>query len=200
MTTGRYPVSIQRPQARARFEASGQPDALLAALRAASLSLPSRPNSAAQSDGTTRWTYWLGPRRFVVTSSIDEEAQLGRLLGDAFAAFALADVCCVTDMVLTFDLLGGGACALLSQGTALDISNSAFSAGSVTMTDLWGIAAMIERPLDLPECRRVTVDRSLGGFVEGWLWAANGLSSAHMPGVMRTALDAQNLAKPPSAP
>ena len=90
-------------------------------------------------------------------------------------------------MVVTFELAGPGAADVLAQGTALDVSDAVFAAGSVTVTDLWGVAAVVERPADLPGCRRMTVDRSLAGFVEGWLQTANGLRSALKPGVMRTA-------------
>ena len=194
MTGQRYPVSMGQPAPRARFEAAGQPDALLAALGAAGLILPMHANSSAHT-GVDLRVDWLGPRRFVVTTSLADEEQLTTTLQRVFAGFELADVCCTTDMVVTFELAGPGAADILAQGTALDVSDAAFAAGSVTVTDLWGVAAVVERPTDLAGCRRVTVDRSLAGFVEGWLQTANGLRSALKPGVMRTAHGAEKLAK-----
>ena len=90
-------------------------------------------------------------------------------------------------MVASFELLGAGVADVLAQGTPLDVSSAAFAAGSVTVTDLWGVAAVIERPGGAADCLRVTVDRSLAGYVEGWLRTASGLQSPLQPGVMRTA-------------
>ena len=194
MSVQRYPVSLERPAPRARFEAAGQPAALLAALHAAGLRLPLRANSSAHTGPDLR-VDWLGPRRFVLSTSWADEERLNTSLQGVFAGFELADVCCTTDMVVTFELAGPGAADVLAQGTALDLSDAAFAAGSVTVTDLWGVAAVIERPTGRPGCRRVTVDRSLAGFVEGWLQTANGLPSALKPGVMRTAHGTETLAK-----
>ncbi len=186
MTAPRYPVEIRPLAPRARFEAAGHPDALPAALRAAGLVLPSRPNSSADCGAMVR-VDWLGPRRFVVSAPLDAEDRLANSLLPVFAGFELADVCCTTDMVASFELLGAGVADVLAQGTPLDVSRAAFAAGSVTVTDLWGVSAIIERPGGAADCLRVTVDRSLAGYVEGWLRTASGLHSPLQPGVMRTA-------------
>lgn len=190
MTTGRYGVSPRRIGPCARFEVAGEPLAMAAALRSAGLPLPSDANTAVRSqDG--RQVAWLGPRRFVVTGPMDDEQRLQRLLQEAFSLFVSADVCCTTDMVACFELAGPGAASILAQGTALDVSDAAFAAGAATVTDLWGVAAVVERPTQSPLCRIVTVDRSLAGFVEGWLRTADGLPSTIKPGVMRSASGAE---------
>ena len=186
MTANRYEVAIRRLAPSARFEASGEPQAMAAALRAAGLQLPSDANTAVRS--ATGWQVaWLGPRRCVITAPMHDEERMQRELHDAFGQFGSADVCCTSDMVACFELAGPGAASILAQGTALDTSDAAFAAGTATVTDLWGVAAVVERPPHSPLCRVVTVDRSLAGFIEGWLLTANGLPSDLKPGVMRTA-------------
>ena len=192
MVTGRYGVSPRRIEPCARFEAAGEPHALAAALRMAGLPLPSDANTAVRSPAGWQ-VAWLGPRRFVVTGPIRDELRLQRLLHDAFSQFVSADVCCSTDMVACFELAGPGAASVLAQGTALDVSDAAFAAGSATVTDLWGVAAVVERPTQSPLCRVITVDRSLAGFIEGWLRTADGLPSSIKPGVMRSASGAAPL-------
>ena len=194
-STGRYQVSLRRLEPCARFEAAGQPEALAAALGAAGLRLPARANTSALSDGAVQ-VDWLGPRRFVISAPTSYEQRLQGLLLEAFSGFEAADVCCTTDMVVRFELSGAGAADVLAQGTGLGVSDSGFAPGCAAVTDLWGIAAVIERPVDLPQCRRVVVDRSLAGYVEGWLQTANGLPSALKPGVMRTAAGAESVAQP----
>ena len=186
MTGTRYPVLVSRGETRARFEAAGQPDALMAALQAAGLVVPARANTCAHTGSALR-VDWLGPRRCVVSAPMDQEDALDERLHSAFATVELAAVCRTSDMVVSFELAGPGAPDLLAQGGALDFSDAAFAVGNVTGTDLWGIAAVVERSADAPGSLRVTVDRSLAGFVEGWLLVANGQPSSLRPGVMRTA-------------
>ena len=190
MTTGRYGVATRRIEPCARFEAAGEALAMASALRTAGMQLPSDPNTAVRSQAGWQ-VAWLGPRRYVVTGPIDDAPRLQRLLHDAFSAFDSADVCCTTDMVACFELAGAGAASVLAQGTALDVSDAAFAAGSATVTDLWGVAAVVERPTQSPLCRVITVDRSLAGFIEGWLRTADGLPSSIKPGVMRSASGAE---------
>lgn len=195
MTTPRYPALLARAAARARFEAAGQPQALADALAAAGLPHPARPNTSATAPGLER-VDWLGPRRIVVSAAMDQEGRLDRQLQQAFARFAAADVLCATDMVAEFALTGPGAAEVLAQGSAVDFSSHAFPPGSVTVTDLWGIAAIVARTADAPDALCVTVDRALSGFVEGWLQTALGLPAPQRPGVMRTAHGAQAGPKP----
>lgn len=194
MTVARYEVSIRRLAPSARFEAAGEPDAMAAALRAVGLQLPSDANTSVRS--TSGWQVaWLGPRRCVITAPMLDEERLQRQLHDAFGRFGSADVCCTSDMVACFELAGPGAASVLAQGTALDVSDAAFAAGTATVTDLWGVAAVVERPPEAPLCRVVTIDRSLAGFIEGWLQTANGQPSALKPGVMCTASGTEPVAE-----
>ena len=183
MTAPRYPVILRQLQPRTRFEAAGRADQLAAALGTAGLPVPARHNSSSGSETEVR-VDWLGPRRFVVSAPLDQETALAGALQAAFAGCAAADVACSTDMVVTFELCGAGACDVLAQGTPLDTSGAAFAAGSVTATDLWGVAAIVERPAAAPDSLRLTVDRSLSGYVEGWLMSAAGLAADCRPGVM----------------
>jgi heterotetrameric sarcosine oxidase gamma subunit len=189
MTQGRYGVLIRVLEPRARFETAGEPRALAAALREVGLQLPSNPNTSACSAAGLQ-VYWLGPRRYVITASMPDEERVQRQLIDAFDRFPAADVFCTTDMVVRFELDGPGAASILAQGTALDVSDAGFAVGVAAVTDLWGVAAVVERSAESPLSRIVTVDRSLAGFIEGWLHTANGQPSARMPGVMRTAAGA----------
>lgn len=194
-STGRYPTTLRTLDPCARFEAAGQPDALAAALGAAGLPLPARANTSAVSEGGVQ-VDWLGPRRLVISAPMADEQRLQRVLMQAFAAFETADVCCTSDMVVRFELVGAGAADVLAQGTGMDVSDARFAPGCAAVTDLWGIAAVIERPVDRPDCRRVAVDRSLAGYVLGWLNTANGLPSTSIPGVMRTAAGPESVTQP----
>ena len=187
MTAQRYPVALRRLAPRARFEARGKPEDLLAALHAAGLPVPERHNASMESDGQVRID-WLGPRRFVVSAPLDKEEAAGNALEDVFAGFASADVTRITDMVVTFEIAGAGAADVLAQGMPLDISSAAFAPASATGTELWGVAVIVERPIADPASLRVTVERSYAGYVEGWLRTAAGLGSDLKPGVMITQL------------
>lgn len=192
MSAPRYPVTLSRMEPRARFEASGKHEDLLAGLRAAGMPIPERHNASGTSEAGVR-VDWLGPRRFVVSAPYRQEETLGRALHAAFRGIAAADVVCITDMVATFQLSGAGGTEVLAQGTPIDTGRAVFAPGSATGTDLWGVAATLERPLDMPDDLRVTVDRSLAGYIEGWLMTAAGLASDLKPGVMLSAL-------PPATP
>lgn len=183
MTTQRYDVALRRLAPRARFEASGKPEDLVAALNAAGLAVPERHNASIGSDGQVRID-WLGPRRFVVSAPLELEEAVGRTLETRFAEFASADVTCVTGMTVTFELSGAGAADVLAQGTPLDISSVAFAPASATGTELWGVGVVVERPIADPASLRVTVERSYAGYIEGWLRTAAGLGSDLKPGVV----------------
>jgi heterotetrameric sarcosine oxidase gamma subunit len=185
MTAQRYAVALRRLAPRARFEACGKPEDLLAALRAAGLRVPGRHNASIDSEGQVRID-WLGPRRFVVSAPLEREEAVGSALAAAFAGFASADMACVSDMVVTFELAGAGAADVLAQGMPLDISSAAFAPASATGTELWGVAVVVERPIADPASLRVTVERSYAGYVEGWLRTAAGMGSDLKPGVMLT--------------
>jgi heterotetrameric sarcosine oxidase gamma subunit len=179
----RYDVALRRLAPTARFETCGKPEDLAAALRAAGLPVPERRNSSLAGDGRVR-VDWLGPQRQVVRAPLEQEEAVGRALEAAFAGFAGADVTCITDMVVTFELAGSGAADVLAQGTPLDLSPAAFLPASATGTELWGVGVIVERPAADPKTFRVTVERSYAGYVEGWLRTAAGLISDLRPGVM----------------
>ena len=183
MSAQRYDVALRRLAPCARFETRGKPGDLAAALRAAGLPVPERHNSSLAGDGHVR-VDWLGPQRYVVTAPLDQEDAVGGALEAAFAGFAGADVTCVTDMVITFELAGSGAADVLAQGTPLDISPAAFFPASVTGTELWGVGVIVERPAADPKTFRVTVERSYAGYIDGWLRTAAGLPADIRPGVM----------------
>jgi len=179
----RYDVALRQLAPSARFETRGKPEDLAAALRAAGLPVPERRNSSLAGDGHVR-VDWLGPQRYVVTAPLDQEDAVGSALEAAFAGFASANVTCITDMVVTFELAGSGAADVLAQGTPLDIGPAAFLAASVTGTELWGVGVIVERPAADPKTFRVTVERSYAGYVDGWLRTAAGLPADIRPGVM----------------
>jgi heterotetrameric sarcosine oxidase gamma subunit len=183
MSAQRYDVALRRLAPCARFETRGKPGDLAAALRAAGLPVPERHNSSLAGGGHVR-VDWLGPQRYVISAPLEREDAVGSTLEAAFAGFASADVTRVTDMVVTFELAGGGAADVLAQGTPLDISPATFLPASVTGTDLWGVGVIVERPAADPETLRVTVERSYAGYIDGWLRTAAGLPADIRPGVM----------------
>jgi len=179
----RYDVALRQLAPSARFDTRGKPGDLAAALRAAGLPVPERRNSSLAGEGHVR-VDWLGPQRYVITAPLDREDAVGGALEAVFAGFAGADVTCITDMVVTFELVGSGAPDVLAQGTPLDISPAAFLPASVTGTELWGVGVVVERPAADPKTFRVTVERSYAGYVDGWLRTAAGLPADMRPGVM----------------
>jgi sarcosine oxidase subunit gamma len=186
----RYDVALRRLAPSARFETRGKPGDLAAALHAAGLPVPERRNSSLAGEGHVR-VDWLGPQRYVVTAPLEQEEGLGGALEAAFARYAGADVTCITDTVVTFELAGNGAADVLAQGTPLDIGPAVFLPASVTGTDLWGVGVIVERPAADPKTFRVTVERSYAGYVDGWLRTAAGLPADIRPGIM--------IAPPPTA-
>jgi len=183
MSAQRYDVALRRLAPCARFETRGKPGDLAAALRAAGLPVPERHNSSLAGDRHVR-VDWLGPQRYVISAPLEREDAVGSTLEAAFAGFAGADVTRVTDMVVTFELAGGGAADVLAQGTPLDISPATFLPASVTGTDLWGVGVIVERPAADPKTLRVTVERSYADYIDGWLRTAAGLPADIRPGVM----------------
>ncbi len=183
MTARRYAVALRRLAPRARFEACGAPEDLIAALHAAGLPVPERHNSSIGSDGDVRID-WLGPRRFVISAPLEREEAVGGALEAVFAGFAAADVACVTDIVVTFEIAGPGAADVLAQGTPLDVGSASFAPASATGTELWGVGVVVERPIADPASFLVTVERSYAGYIEGWLDTAAGSGSDLKPGVM----------------
>lgn len=181
MTSARYSVSIVRAAPAARFEVVGPADGLTVALQAAGLPVPKVPSTAIVGAGRARVAL-VGPRRMIVTDALDERARLGSDLRAGVPRGAAVAVADMTGSTATFVLQGSGIEAVLAQGFAHDVSSIAGGTDRVLATDGWGAAAIVEH---LDGGTAVTVDASLGDYIEHMLRTAAGLPSASKPGVMR---------------
>ncbi|MBL8839111.1 MAG: hypothetical protein JNL66_22850 [Alphaproteobacteria bacterium] len=165
----RYDAAIAPLPAPAIAELRGDPGAARALLVAAGLTVPSRPNSAASTG--EREALWLGPKRWLVFAPAAEERWLEAHVGSA-AREPLLAAAIVSDMFAGIAVRGAGSRDVVAQGTPLDLD--ALAADGATMTDLFGVAALL-RPLPAPGIGiAVWVDRSLARFVAESLEAANG--------------------------
>lgn len=182
MTSARYPVSIARAAATARFEVVGPMDGLTVTLQAAVLPVPKVPSTAIAGAGRAR-VVWVGPRRVIVTDALDQRARLGLALRAGVPRGAAVAVADMTGSTATFVVRGSGIEAVLAQGFAHDMSSIAGESNRVLATDGWGAAAIVEH---LDGGTAVTVDASLGDYIEHMLRTAAGLPSALKPGVMRS--------------
>ena len=165
----RYDATIAALPAQAVAELRGDADAVRAWLGAAVLPAPPRPNSAATAGG--RAVLRLGPKRWLVLAPTADERWIEERVAAA-AADPLLAAAVVSDMFAGIAVRGAGARDVVAQGTPLDLD--ALAPDAATMTDLFGVAALL-RPLPAPGIGvAIWVDRSLARFVAESLEAANG--------------------------
>lgn len=165
----RYDAEISTLPAHAVAELRGDPAAARAWLGAAGLPAPARPNSAAAAGG--REVLWLGPQRWLVFAPDGEAAWL-RARVDAAAAAPLIAAAIVSDMLAGIAVRGPGWPDVVAQGASFDLD--ALASDGATMTDLFGVAALLRRLPPPSVGAALWVDRSLARFVAESLEAANG--------------------------
>ncbi len=165
----RYEATIADLPVQAVAELRGDADAVRRWLAAAGLPAPPRPNSAASAG--TRAVLWLGPKRWLIFAPDGDAAWLRERVETA-ALEPLFAAAIVSDMLSGIAVRGPGWRDVVAQGASFDLD--ALAADTATMTDLFGVAALL-RPLPAPGVgAAIWVDRSLTRFVVESLEAANG--------------------------
>lgn len=181
MTAPRYPVSVMRAPAAARFDIVGTKATLEAVLTAACLPVPT--SSVAWTTGARGVRVAsIGPRRMIVVADIDDKERCRAALHDAVPIGAAVVVADVSSAAVTFVLRGTGLDGVLAQGFAHDLSPLFESKGRFFATDGFGIATLIEH---VDGGVAITVDRSFADYAEHMLCTAAGLPTTSKPGVMR---------------
>jgi sarcosine oxidase subunit gamma len=159
-----YDAGLTELPLRAVIELRGTRAHVAAALSAAGLPVPDRPNSWRGDRGQV---LWIGPDNWWLVAPIDDEeillSTLNRALGGTGSAVVLSD------SLLGFRLEGSEASDILAQGTAIDLA--AFGPADCTRTSLtkvWMVLRRADRGFE------ILVDRAYGSYVRGWVAAARG--------------------------
>jgi heterotetrameric sarcosine oxidase gamma subunit len=177
----RYAAIIERWPMHAVFEARGRPAALESGMAAAGFALPDGRNRFAPA-GADGMVLRVGPARAMLIAPLTAEARIEAALQDAFAAAPAANFANISDMLAGFEVRGAGAIDILKQGSALDLTPSAFAAGAATWTEIWAIGALLIRWRS--DDYLLLADRSFAGYLEDWLGIANGEASRLRPATM----------------
>ena len=127
------------------------------------------PWAANTFEGGERRAYWLGPDEWLLASSTGDIAELRNALEDALRGQHVA----VSDLsggLVTYQLLGEAARALLAKGCALDLHPAEFKSGSCVQTGL-AKANIVLSTSDDGESYDIIVRRSFADYV--WQWLSN---------------------------
>ena len=181
MTTARYNARWSRSALAASFDLRGDATELRGALAAAGLPFPDLPNRWISGNSGARLLR-LGPKRIVILADAAEEAALENALVPAFASCPVADFANISDMLARYTITGPGVYDILKQGTAFELSETAFPANAATVTELWTVPVILLR--ETITSISLLVDCAFSGFIENWLDAANGFEGGPRPGIM----------------
>jgi sarcosine oxidase subunit gamma len=162
-----YRADIARRELEGLFDLRGDSVAIAACLGMAGAVVPTRPNTAAVSGDAT--VFWIGPKRWLLRVPPAREVELAAVF-DASLAGKTANASLVSDMYAGLTLGGPEARDVLAQGCPLDLDRPA---GTATMTELFGSAALVHFQSDAPEFA-IAVERSHADFIEACLRRARG--------------------------
>ncbi|MBM3597994.1 MAG: hypothetical protein FJX35_07255 [Alphaproteobacteria bacterium] len=169
-----YRCEIAKRPLEALFDLRGDAAAATACLEAIGLTAPTRPNSFVVSGDAT--AFWIGPRRWLLRAALAREAALAgefaRLLTSRLDG-RLAWASLVSDMYAGFTVGGADVLDVLAQGSPLDLSPPRFAADASTMTELFGVAALVHADA-AAQGFVIHVESSQAQFIERWLGSARG--------------------------
>lgn len=136
-----YDITITGPETRALIELRGAQSTLAAHAPDLLPVWPARPCSAVKQDG--RALLWLGPDRWVLMASLDQEDTLQAALCDTY--WPDAGMTLISDTLAFFTLSGRDAAVALSIACPLDLHAEAFAPDTVAQTDAFGVRALVLR-------------------------------------------------------
>ncbi len=132
-----------------------------AAALALGFCLPLVPNAAA---GTTaRRALWMGPDQWLVVTQADEMPCVVAAL-----ATLRASVVDVSDLRAVFQLTGPRSADVLRKGCAIDLHPRVFGPDALALTALARVRAIVHQ-LDRASTYDIYVERSIAGYLQGWL-------------------------------
>ena len=134
-----YDITITGPETRALIELRGAQSTFAAHAPGLLPVWPARPCSAVQHDG--RALLWLGPDRWVLMASLDQEDTLQAALCDTY--WLDAGMTLISDTLAFFTLSGRDASVALSIACPLDLHADAFAPDTVAQTDAFGVRALV---------------------------------------------------------
>jgi sarcosine oxidase, subunit gamma len=117
-----------------------------------------------------RWDARLGPNEWLLGGPADQ----GEAIFDAIESALAGRVYALTDIShrqVAFELAGAEAAAVLNSGCPLDLSTTAFPAGSATRTLLGKVEIVLMRPNETPTFR-LDVWRSFAEYAHAFLTEA----------------------------
>jgi heterotetrameric sarcosine oxidase gamma subunit len=165
----RYDVAIDTLAPRAIVELRGDPSVAAQVFAAAGCTAPDTPNRCARSGD--REVMWIGPRRWLVFAPAAAEQSLAAL-SETAASEPLLAAALVSDMYDGIAVDRPGWRDVIAQGTPLDLD--ALADDAATMTEMFGVAALLRRGAASADGVELWVDRSLTRYLIDCLDAAVG--------------------------
>lgn len=162
-----YDVNIQRLGIRAVIDLQGESEAIAKWVKGELPPFPEKPNSF-----TTQYDLtlcWIAPQRWLLHSSIDNEARLLALTQPAEATTDISIVQ-VSDTLCFFTIKGADAGDILSTACPLDHHPSVFPPNGVSYTSLFGIKGLLMRT---QEGFEIAVESSFADMIQDYLIRAN---------------------------
>ena len=117
-----------------------------------------------------RWAARLGPNEWLLGGPADQGETIAEAIESAFAGrvHALTDI---SDRQIAFEVEGAEAAAIINAGCPLNLSLTAFPAGSATRTLLGKVEIVLMRPNEAPTFR-LEVWRSFAEYAHAFLTEA----------------------------
>jgi heterotetrameric sarcosine oxidase gamma subunit len=165
----RYDVAIDTLAPRSSAIARGDPSVAAQVFASAGLAAPDAPNRCTRSGD--REVMWIGPRRWLVFAPASAEQSLAALVERA-ADEPLLAAALVSDMHAGVAIGRRGWRDVVAQGTPLDLDTLADDAA--TMTEMFGVAALLRRGAARAGGVELWLDRSLTRYLIDCLDAAAG--------------------------
>ncbi len=162
----RYDVSIARRGAFALFDLKGSEGSVRSWAGDALPSLPDRPNSRTEKDGTD--LFFIGRDHWILRARLDREETFEVQLKPADCPPDISIVN-VSDTMAFFQITGPDADQVMAIACPLDLHKSVFAPDAVTFTEVFGLKALVLR---LEIGFEFAVEQSFGDMIDDYLTRA----------------------------
>ena len=167
-------LHVQPVRASVRLQVASRSVSAATAIAIRDVALPPQPNTWA---GTDPVICRIAPDAWLLQSRRDSGGDLAAATRSKSEAFSRA-VTDLSDALVTLELDGPDAYALLARGCGLDLSPPGFGARACARTRLAQCAVLVRHAA--PARIELTIDRALAHYLYGWLLdAAGGLSGGN---------------------
>ena len=158
-----YAAEISRIGAMTLFDLKGEQKAVAGWAGEALPSFPSVPNTSASKDDMD--LLFLGPDHWLLRAPLDREAELDIALRPTDAPSNISIVR-ISDTQTFFSITGPDAEQIISIASPLDVHPSVFPENGATLTEAFGLKALIMRKSDR---FWLAVEQSFGDMIEDYL-------------------------------